>query len=85
MIHFNAELWNYHQLCVLLVLNVQETNPIREVAKNLAKAEMSRHKLRVSRHNLIMSQQKLKATSKAMSQQAAICLDKDKVELKLEV
>ena len=41
MIHFNAELWNYHQLCVLQVLNVQETNSTREAIKKLAKAKMS--------------------------------------------
>ena len=60
MIHFNAEIWNNHQLCVLQVLNVKETNPVRKAAKKLAKAEMLQHNLR-------MSQEKLKETSRAMS------------------
>ena len=59
MIHFNVELWNNHQLCVLQVLNVKETNPVRKAATKLAKAEMLRHNLR-------MSQQKLKVTNRAM-------------------
>ena len=78
MIHFNAELWNNYQLYVLQVLNVKETNLVRKIAKKLVKAE-------ISRHNLIMWQQKLKITSMAMSQQTVICRNKDKVELKLEV
>ena len=78
MIHFNAELWNNHQLCVLQVLNVKETNPTKKIAKKLAKAKMSRHNLR-------MSQQKLKATSRAVSQESVICHNKDKAKLKLEV
>ena len=51
MIHVNAVFWNNHQLCVLQVLNVKETNPARKAAQKLAKAEMSRHNLRMSRHN----------------------------------
>ena len=51
MIQFNAELWKNHQLCVLQVLNVKETNPVRKSIKILAKVEMSRHNLRISRHN----------------------------------
>ena len=78
MIHFNAELWNNHQLCVLQVLNVKETNPTRKAAKKLAKVEMSRHNLR-------LSQQKLKETNRAVLQQAVKCRNKDKGELKLEV
>ena len=85
MIHFNAELWNNHQLRVLQVLNVKEKNPTRKAAKKLAKEKMSRHNLIMSRHNLRMSQQKLKATNRAMSQQTVICRDKDKGKLKLEV
>ena len=73
MIHFNAELWNNHQLCVLQVLNEKETK-----AEKFANVEMSRHNFIMSRHNIIMSQQKLKITSRAMSQQ-------EKAELKLEV
>ena len=42
MIHFNAEFWNNHKICVLQVLNVKETNLVRKIAKKLAKAEMSR-------------------------------------------
>ena len=68
MIHFNTELRNNHKLCALKVLNERETNQVTKEEK-LAKAKMSRH-------NLIMSQQKLKAasrgsvaTSSAMSQQ----------------
>ena len=34
MIHVNAVFWNNHQLCVLQVLNVKETNPARKAAKN---------------------------------------------------
>ena len=43
MIHFNVELWNIHQLCVLQVLNEKETILARKVEK-LTKAEMSRHR-----------------------------------------
>ena len=50
MIHFNDELWNIHQLCVLQILNAEEAIPARK-AENLAKAEMSRHNFRMSRHN----------------------------------
>ena len=50
MTHFNAELWNIHQLCVLQVLNAKVVNPVRK-AKKLAKAEMSRHNFIMSRHN----------------------------------
>ena len=39
MIHFNAELWNIHQLCVLQVLNEKETILARK-AEKLAKAEI---------------------------------------------
>ena len=66
MIHFNEELWNNHQLCVLQVLNAKEANPARKEEKILTKAEMSRHNLIMSRHNPIMSPQKLKATSRAV-------------------
>ena len=34
MIHFNAELWNIHQLCVLQVLNEKETITARKTEKN---------------------------------------------------
>ena len=34
MTHFNAELWNIHQLCVLQVLNAKEANPTRKEEKN---------------------------------------------------
>ena len=66
MIHFNVELWNNHQLCVLHVLNAKEANPVRKEEKILAKAEMSQHNLRISRHNPRMSQQKLKETNRAV-------------------
>ena len=33
MIHFNAELWNIHQLCVLQVLNAEEAIPVRKAKK----------------------------------------------------
>ena len=33
MNHFNAELWNIHQLCVLQVLNAKEANPARKEEK----------------------------------------------------
>ena len=39
MIHFNAELWNIHQLCVLQVLNEKETIIARKGEK-LAKAKI---------------------------------------------
>ena len=32
--HFNAELWNIHQLCVLLVLIEKEINPTGKREKN---------------------------------------------------
>ena len=51
MIHFNAELWNNHQLCVLQDLNEKETIPTRKEEK-LAKAEMLQHNFIMSRHNL---------------------------------
>ena len=51
MIHVNAEFWNNHQLYVLQVLNVKETNPTRKALKKLAKAEMSQHNLRMLGHN----------------------------------
>ena len=38
MIHFNAKLWNIHQLCVLQILNEKETIPTRK-EKILAKAK----------------------------------------------
>ena len=38
MIHFNAKLWNIHQLCGLHVLKEKETIPIRK-EETLAKAE----------------------------------------------
>ena len=41
MIHFTAELWNNHQLYVLQVLNVKETNPARKATK-----KWLRHKCR---------------------------------------
>ena len=50
MIHFNAELWNNHQLCVLQDFNEKETILARK-AEKLAKVEMSRHNFRISRHN----------------------------------
>ena len=34
MTHFNAELWNIHQLCVFQVLNAKEANPARKEEKN---------------------------------------------------
>ena len=41
MIHFNAELWNIHQLCVLQVFNEKETIPARKIkigqGKNLCR------------------------------------------------
>ena len=77
MIHFNAKLWNNHQLCVLQILNLKETNSARKTEK-LAKEEMLRHNFRMLRHNL-------KVTSRAMLQQAMLCSNKDKVELKLKV
>ena len=52
MTHFNAELWNIHQLCVLQVLNEKETIPTRK-AENLAKVEMSRHKFDYCDKNLL--------------------------------
>ena len=85
MIHFNAELWNNHQLCVLQVLNVKETNLARKAAKKLAKVKISRHNLRMSRHKLRISQWKIKATSRVVLQQTVICRNKDKAKLKLEV
>ena len=78
MIHFNVELWNNHQLCVLQVLNEKETNIARKEEK-LAKAEMSRHNFKMSRHNIKMSQQNLKVTSRAMLKQAMICSNKTKL------
>ena len=45
MTHFNVELWNIHQLCILQVLNVEEANQTRKVEK-LVKAKMSRHNFR---------------------------------------
>ena len=39
MIHFNVELWNNHQLCVLEVLSEKETNLAGKVEK-LVKAKM---------------------------------------------
>ena len=38
MIHFNAKLWNIHQLCVLHVLNEKKMIPARKGEK-MAKAE----------------------------------------------
>ena len=49
MIHFNAELWNIHQLCVFQVLNEKEIILARK-AKKLAKIEMPRHSFKMSRH-----------------------------------
>ena len=72
MIHFNAELWNIHQICVFQVLNAKEANPSRKKSKKLAKAEMLRH-------NFIMLQHNLKLTSRAMSRQAMIYRNKDKL------
>ena len=66
MIHFNAELWNNHQLCVLQVLNAKEANLARKEEKILAKIKMSRHNLKMSRHNPRMSQQKLKETGRVV-------------------
>ena len=40
MIHFNAEFLNNHQLCVLHVLNVKETNLVRKVAKKKCRDTM---------------------------------------------
>ena len=34
MIHFNVELWNIHQICVLQVLNAKEVNPTRKEVEN---------------------------------------------------
>ena len=34
MTHFNAKLWNIHQLCVLQVLNAREANLARKEEKN---------------------------------------------------
>ena len=34
MTHFNAELWNIHQLCVLQVLNAEKANPTRKEEEN---------------------------------------------------
>ena len=61
MIHFNAELWNIHQLCVLQVLNEKEIIPAR-IAEKMAKAEMSRHNLNRTRRSYV-------ATSNIMSKQ----------------
>ena len=34
MIHFNVELWNIHQICVLKILNAKEANLSRKEDKN---------------------------------------------------
>ena len=34
MTHFNTELWNIHQLCVLQVFNGEKANPVRKEAEN---------------------------------------------------
>ena len=39
MIHFNAELWNIHQLCVLQVLNEKKKTIIARKDEKLAKTE----------------------------------------------
>ena len=81
MIHFNAESWKNHQLCVLQVLNAKEENPARKEEKFFAKAEMSQHNLRMLQHNPKMSQHKLKETSKV----GRLCRDRHKARLKVEV
>ena len=63
MIHFNAELWNIHQLCVLQVLNEKETIPARKVEK-MAKEKMLRHSFKMSRHNLNRTSISYVATSR---------------------
>ena len=42
MTHFNAKLWNIHQLCVLQVLNAEESNPARKKGRKLAEADKKR-------------------------------------------
>ena len=68
MTHFNAELWNIHQICVLQVLNEKKNNSSKKRRK-LAKAEMSRHNFRMLRHNFIMSRHNFKVTNRSKSQQ----------------
>ena len=68
MIHFNVELWNINQLCVLQVLNEKEIIPTRK-AEILAKAKMSRHSFKMSRHNLNRTSRSYVATKSVMSQQ----------------
>ena len=72
MIHFNAKLWNIHQLCVLHILNDKEAILARK-AEKFAKAEMLRHSFRLSSHNLNRTRRSYVVTS-----------NKDQVELKSE-
>ena len=62
----------FTQICVLQVLNAKEANLVKKRREKLAKAEISRHKFRMSRHNF-------KVTNRVMSQQGMICRDKDKL------
>ena len=59
MIHFTAELWNNHQLCVLQVLNVKETNPARKATKKCLRQKCRdiisecRNIMKIKRHNYV--------------------------------
>ena len=78
MIHFNEELWNNHQLCVLQVLKVKETNLARKTAKNWLR---QKYRDKISECHYRSSRQPVGQCRN----NAVICRNKDKVELKLKV
>ena len=76
MIHFNATLWNIHQLSVLKVLD--ETRQFQqEKQKNWPRYKF--HDIVSDCHDIISIE-----PVEAMSQQAALCCNKDQAKLKPE-
>ena len=61
MIHFNAEFWNNHQLCVLQFVNVKKTNPARKAAKNWLMQKccdngfLCHDIMKIKRHNYVVT------------------------------
>ena len=75
MIHFNAELWNIHQLFVLQILYEKKIIPTRK-AEKLAKLEFS---VVTQFQNVATESQK---TQQRMSQAAALYRNKSQAERK---
>ena len=78
MSHFNAKLWKFHQLCVLQVLNEKRDNSSKKSKKICQGRNLYRNIVSKCRDIISIG------PAESMSQQAALCHNKDQAEFKPE-